>query len=67
MLEKSGLPKKTIKQLRKLDFKTFKDRKMFLEAVEKLIGKEQTVKYKSAILDIIEYRMESFFIFNSKI
>lgn len=50
-LKENGLPQELISQLRRLENRLYTSETNFLKAIEKAIGYEQTVKYKSAILE----------------
>ena len=55
-LESEGLPDDIITQLKKIMYDVFRGKREFLEALKKVIGKEQTKRYKEMILEHVEVR-----------
>jgi len=53
-LKANSVPEDTINKLKKMQDQTFTNEKIFLDAIEKEIGDDQTEKYKSAILKSAE-------------
>jgi hypothetical protein len=61
-LKKDGFPEDILNKLRRLENHSYKDENDFVETIEKVIGSEQTVKYKSAILESAKIIMYDAFI-----